>query len=118
MELYRHGQDERWAGRVVLSGRSDIVAFVSKRMKGVISVHHGHMPDIELDGPDRAHGSWAMSDYLEEPVVDGRRVQMRGYGYYFEDYRKEGGSWRIANLRLTRIRIDRSDEQIAVRRES
>jgi hypothetical protein len=117
-DLHRHGQDERWAGRVVLSGRTEIVAYVSKRLQGVISVHHGHTPDIELDGPDRAHGSWAMSDYLEEPVVDGSRVRLLGHGYYFEDYRKEGDFWRIANLRLTRIRIDRFDDQIAIRRES
>ena len=31
---------------------------------------------------------------------------MQGFGHYHEDYRKEDGQWRIARLKLTRLRVD------------
>ncbi len=112
MELCRHGEDV-----LVITGREAIVAHVSGRLEGVVSVHHGHTPAIEIRGPDEAEGSWAMFDYLEEPVVQGKRVRINGYGYYLEQYRREGPRWRIARLRLTRIRIDRYEEIVAPRPE-
>ncbi|MBI0293347.1 nuclear transport factor 2 family protein [Streptomyces sp. PRKS01-29] len=32
------------------------------------SVHHGHMPEIEITGPDTASGIWAMEDLLTFPA--------------------------------------------------
>ena len=80
-------------------------AFVSlnrKRLADYVTVHHGHMPEITLTGPQTATGIWAMEDIVEPP---GGRV-MRGYGHYHEEYRKVGGEWRIARLYLKRIRVD------------
>jgi hypothetical protein len=35
-------------------------------------------------------------------------TSMQGYGHYVEDYEKGAdGTWRIKNLRLTRLRTDR-----------
>jgi hypothetical protein len=45
------------------------------------TVHHGHMPDIEITSPTTATGIWAMEDRLD-------------------------GEWKIATLRLTRLRRD------------
>lgn len=75
------------------------------------SIHHGHMPEIEVTGPDVASGIWAMSDYLDRPR-DGHRTITQGYGHYDEAYRKVDGSWKISRLRLTRLRIDRSFSEI------
>jgi hypothetical protein len=73
----------------------------------VRTVHHGHMPEIELTGPDTARGIWAMEDYVDRIwAEDGRREAFRGYGHYHEEYRREDGRWKIASLRLTRIRVD------------
>jgi hypothetical protein len=66
------------------------------------TVHHGHTPEITLTGPDTATGIWAMEDIVG--ASDGRT--MRGYGHYHEQYRREGGAWRIARLHLTRLRLD------------
>ena len=30
----------------------------------VVTVHHGHQSEIEIESPDRARGIWAMEDYL------------------------------------------------------
>ena len=88
-------------------GRAAVTAAVSSALEGVRTVHHGHMPEIEITGPDAARGTWAMFDYVEfPPTADGKRVGFHGYGHYTETYAREGGQWRIASLHLSRLRID------------
>jgi ketosteroid isomerase-like protein len=92
---------------MVTSGRDEVVAAVSGALERAQTVHHGHMPEIEITGPDTAHGVWAMFDYVEWPAKDdGTRVGLTGYGHYLEEYVREDGGWRIAKLRLERLRID------------
>jgi len=92
---------------VELDGRAAVVDNVSAALAGTQTVHHGHMPEIEITGPDTARGTWAMYDFVEwPPDADGNRVGLNGYGHYFEEYRVEDGAWRIARTRLVRIRVD------------
>ena len=94
-------------GAVDERGRAAVVASVSGVLEGVRTVHHGHMPEIEITGPDTARGTWAMFDYVEfPPGPDGQRVGLQGFGHYTEEYVREGGQWRIASLHLSRLRID------------
>jgi hypothetical protein len=96
------GVDER--------GRAAVVASVSGVLEGVRTVHHGHMPEIEITGADTARGVWAMFDYVEFPTgADGARFGLQGYGHYTEEYVREDGEWRIASLHLSRLRIDPLD---------
>lgn len=92
---------------MVLQGRDAIVTAVSGALTGARTVHHGHMPEIEITGPDTARGTWAMFDYVEwdRPEAD-ERVGLRGYGHYTEEYVREADAWRIARLHLARLRID------------
>jgi SnoaL-like domain len=96
-------------GDLVHRGRDEIVANVSTVMADLRTVHHGHMPEIELTGPDSARGVWAMFDYVEWPAQDDRCVGLRGYGHYVEEYVREDGEWRIARSRLDRLRVDPLD---------
>ena len=89
-----------------LDGRDAVVQNVSAALEGTQTVHHGHMPEIELTGDGRARGTWAMFDYVEWPVGDGGRVGLTGYGHYVEEYALEDGHWRIATTRLERLRVD------------
>ena len=92
---------------VVEQGRTQIVAGVSAALEGTQTAHHGHMPEIEITGPDTARGTWAMFDYVEWPAgEDGARVGLQGYGHYVEEYAREDGEWRIARTRLERLRLD------------
>src|SRR6476619_5957076 len=81
---------------VTQNGREAIVTFVSGALTGARTVHHGHMPEIELTGPETARGTWAMFDYVEWPASEsGDRVGLQGYRHYIEGYRREDGQWRI-----------------------
>ncbi|MBU6266673.1 MAG: nuclear transport factor 2 family protein [Sphingomonadales bacterium] len=82
------------------TGRAAIVAMVKERNATSQTVHHGHMPEIELLGPDAARGVWAMED-----IVDHGSYVIHGHGHYHETYRREDGVWRIATVRLTRLRL-------------
>jgi SnoaL-like domain len=89
------------------SGRDAIVAFVSGALTDAQTVHHGHMPEIEVTGSDTARGTWAMFDFVEWPAPDGGdRVGLQGYGHYLEEYAREEGTWRISRSRLERLRVD------------
>jgi uncharacterized protein (TIGR02246 family) len=94
-------------GNVSEHGRDAIVASVSGVLASTRTVHHGHMPEIEITGNGTARGTWAMFDYVEFPPADrGRRVGLQGYGHYTEEYVREDGQWRIKHLHLSRLRID------------
>ena len=91
------------AGRV--RGRERIVEAIRRTVDSAVTVHHGHMPEIELTGPHTARGTWSMYDYVEWPSEGGRRG-FHGFGHYVETYAREDGAWRIATLQLTRLRKD------------
>jgi hypothetical protein len=91
---------------MVNNGRAAIVTNVSTALTGARTVHHGHMPEIEITGDATARGVWAMFDYVEFPEQDGTRAGLQGYGHYHEEYVREDGAWRIARVRLERLRVD------------
>lgn len=79
-------------------------AFIDKlktNFKDATTVHHGHMPEIELQGEDRATAVWAMEDIVQTPQFD-----LHGYGHYTDEYRRVDGKWLISNSRLTRLKLD------------
>jgi uncharacterized protein (TIGR02246 family) len=96
---------------VPLQGRELIVQTVSTNLANIVSIHHGHMPEIELLGPGDARGVWAMYDLLIGPRGGSRpdEVRLEGYGHYIENYRKDAdGRWRIARLQLMRLHVNQT----------
>lgn len=85
----------------LFEGRKGIIEGLSVILKDSVTVHHGHMPEIEITSKTTATGIWAMFDYVEMPGLT-----LNGYGHYEEEYIKEDGQWKIKNLRLTRLRVD------------
>jgi uncharacterized protein (TIGR02246 family) len=94
--------DTSSSGGGVVTGADEFVAFLRDALRDVVTVHHGHMPEIELTSPTTAKAVWAMEDHLRWP--DGR--ELHGYGHYHETYERTGGAWRIKTLELTRLRTD------------
>jgi hypothetical protein len=89
----------------ITRGNEAIAAFVRSHVGDVETVHHGHMPEIDLTSPTTATGIWAMEDMLRWP--EGAPISaLHGYGHYHETYELIDGSWRIATIRLTRLRLD------------
>lgn len=91
-------------GRGVFADPDSFVGSLRDLLAGAVTVHHGHTPEIVFHGPIIARAIWAMYDLVEWP--DGDHDGFSGYGHYEEEYRKEGDEWRIAFLRLTRLRVD------------
>jgi len=89
----------------LVHGNQAIADFVRGVVGDVETVHHGHMPEIDLSSATTATGVWAMEDLLRWPA-GGPFGSMHGWGHYHETYTKEGGSWRIQTLALTRLRRD------------
>ncbi|MFC4000183.1 nuclear transport factor 2 family protein [Prauserella oleivorans] len=81
----------------------EFIASISRHLTDAMTVHHGHMPEIEILDDTHARGVWAMYD-LVEPPSDSRFPVLTGFGHYTEDYRRIDGHWRISRLRLTRLR--------------
>ena len=86
-------------------GAREIAGFIRDAISEVVTVHHGHMPEIQVDSPTTARGTWAMEDMLWWPDGDTAR-SMHGYGHYHEDYVKVDGEWKIQVNRLTRLRVE------------
>jgi hypothetical protein len=87
--------------------REAFVRFVASALQGVVTVHHGHTPEIELTSPTTATGVWAFVDRLL-PGPDARpgMTPMDGWGHYHETYVKSDAGWRIKTQLVTRLRRD------------
>ena len=87
--------------------RDAMIAWVIERSMKQTSVHHGHMPIIEITSPTTATGIWAMEDRLyrdkDHPDYDDA-ARILGFGHYHERYVKLDVGWRILSTRLTRLR--------------
>ena len=100
--------DVRVEGGPPHEGRDAFVDFVRTGLQDVQSAHQGHMPIIEVISETSARGIWAMSDDLLFPAGHpwaGKEPRRCGYGHYDEEYRREGGRWRISRMRLTYARL-------------
>ena len=87
--------DTTQSGGDVITGADAFMAFLESTLQGAITVHHGHMPEIEITSPTTARGVWALQDTILWP--DGSR--MVGLGHYHETYEKAEGEWRIKRSR-------------------
>lgn len=96
-------------GTPPIEGREAIIGQIRFAVDDAATAHQVHTPEIAFDGPDRATGVWAMQDRVvwqagRSPVAG--VASLTGYGQYHETYRREGGVWKIAVLRLTRFHVD------------
>ena len=89
-------------------GIDRIITFVEQVLRGTVTIHHGHMPEITIESDTAASGIWAMEDIIYWPKdrpAQGRYSKLQGYGHYHERYVREGSGWRIKSLRLSRLHM-------------
>jgi hypothetical protein len=89
-------------------GADTVIELFSAVLTGKQSVHHGHMPIIELTSDTTATGLWAMEDliYLRDAGTADNTLWLHGFGHYHETYVKRDAGWRIQKIRLERLRLE------------
>lgn len=91
----------------LIRGAANYVAGLAPLLQDVITVHHGHSPEIQVVSASEATGIWAMEDKLWPG--DGSPLPFRhlhGYGHYHERYLRWEGEWRISEIRLSRLHVE------------
>jgi ketosteroid isomerase-like protein len=96
------------SGKYSYQGRDAIMEFLSGSLGSseIVSLHHGHHPEIELTGSDSARGTWYLEDYLVFVEADAR---LRGAAFYHDEYRRVDGSWKISRTGYVRTFEESND---------
>jgi hypothetical protein len=103
-DFTREGGDR---SRSSATGAANVTKLIKDLVAPALTIHHGHMPEIELTSATTARGTWAMEDLIWWPEGS-RRKTLHGFGHYHETYEKIDGRWFIKTLRLTRLRVDQT----------
>ena len=85
-----------------IEGADAFMGFLSEMLADAVTVHHGHMPEIDVTSPTTATGIWSLHDIVIFP--NGMRLD--GDGHYHETYAKVDGEWLITTSTLTRLHQD------------
>ncbi|MCL4445329.1 MAG: nuclear transport factor 2 family protein [Actinobacteria bacterium] len=89
-------------GSAELVGRTAIVKFLDESLsnKAVVSMHHGHHPEITFNSDTTADGVW----YLQyRVIVPGFDLEVSGSAYYRDSYEKVDGNWVITHTGYDRV---------------
>ena len=100
----KSGTDFLPAMNVILKGRASWQSGAFSKT-GMTSVHQGHQAEIRVDSREGACAVWAMTDRIYMPAGAPFGV-MRGFGYYHETYVREADGWKIATIRIERLRVE------------
>lgn len=106
-EMDMRGETNDESGLV--RGGRNVAAFMRYSTEFLITVHHGHTPEIDITSPTSARGLWAMEDKLWNPDGAAKHLPFKtlhGFGHYHETYECVGGRWLIKTTKLTRLRLD------------
>ena len=102
--LFTHDVEVAYRGgtyEVFVKGRAEMLEFLANSFHSkAVAMHHGHMPEITLTGPDSADGIW----YLEDVFIDlSKQSHTIGSAIYTDRYRREQGAWKIAKSVYDRV---------------
>jgi bile-acid 7alpha-dehydratase len=91
-------------GMYSFQGRDAIMDFLKAtplaKEGELIGTHHCHHPEIEMTSETTAKGAWALHNYL----VDKKgQTGLRLCAYYYDEYVKLNGQWRIRSTGYRRI---------------
>ena len=94
--------DTSASGGGVIEGIDAFLDFLQEALADAVTVHQGHMPEIEITSDTTATGVWALHDIIIWPTG----MRLDGYGHYHETYEKGADGWRIKTSTLTRLHAD------------
>ena len=88
-------------GKYAFEGRDAILDFLIDSLgPTMLTMHHGHHPEIDLTGESTATGIWALED-LE--IDTANELTIRGAAYYQDEYVKSHGEWKIRSTGYERL---------------
>lgn len=93
-------------GDMVMKGRESIATKGRELFPEVLTMHHGHMSEIDIESRDEARAIWAMEDRLLFLSEASPIREIQGFGHYHDTYRRINGEWKIASSKLSRVRVD------------
>jgi bile-acid 7alpha-dehydratase len=97
------------SGKYSFQGRETIMQFLREGLgPTMISMHHGHHPEIEITSDTTARGIWALEDYL---IITQANTGLRGAAFYRDEYVKVNGEWKIKSTGYGRIFQERWDRR-------
>jgi bile-acid 7alpha-dehydratase len=89
------------SGKYSFQGREAIMRFLREGLgPTMISMHHGHHPEIEITSKTTARGIWALHDYV---IVTQSNTALRGASFYHDEYVKVRGEWKIQHTGYDRV---------------
>jgi len=82
-------------------------------LDGSVSIHQGHLPEIDILSDSTARAMWPMEDriYWSGERAPDQPISLHGWGHYWETYEKIDGKWKIKTCRLIRLRVERTYAQ-------
>ena len=89
-------------GQYSFSGRDAIMQFLRDALGSPtkITTHRCHQPEIDLNGPTTAVGTWALDDIVIDTTAN---FTLRGAAFYRDEYVKVDGHWKIRSTGYRRI---------------
>ena len=103
--------------RPQIMGIDQILQLAESALAGTTRVHHLHAPEITIISDEEATGIWALEDNLywksEKTNMFGAKRHFRGFGHYREKYRKTCAGWRITEMALLRVYLERDGVRFA-----
>lgn len=90
------------SGKLSYDGRDAIIGFLRDSMPPaeMLTSHRVHQPEIELTGPTTATGTWGLDDVV---IFPNGNLVLRGAAFYFDQYRKVDGEWKISHTGYRRL---------------
>lgn len=90
----------------VYRGHAAVLKMIRDAVSHRVTIHHGHMSEIEITGENAARAIWAMEDTILNAPGD-PPLYMHGMGHYHDEYVRLPTGWAISNTRITRLFLDR-----------
>ncbi len=99
-------RDDKFVREGLVSGRVAIMALMQEfAPPGMLSVHIGHTPDIEILSETTAKGIWGLEDTVTwESGVPYK--SLHGYGHWHDTYERVQGRWFKKTSKVTRLRVE------------
>ncbi len=89
------------SGQYSFEGIEAIINFLKEGLNpSMVTMHHGHHPEIELTSETAAKGTWALEDYV---IMTEANMSLHGAAFYHDEYVKVEGEWKIKHTGYDRV---------------